>query len=291
MKFLRLLLIAAAATIVVCARAKAAADAAAEGGPFFLHLGGIYISAFSDITVLGDNEGDVILLFSRLTVKDGPFNNKIYGFSSEIYAPPEYIDKIEYYPLLWTGVFESSGAAGNYNYRGHIVPDFVVKLGLAIFRASCVLLLFAARRAFFEQGFCAVMNEAPAVVKAGLTFYFFCAALVVIFMLSVFLLPVSLLILLITAAVTITGETSAAQYIGFLAAGTFDLEFSDPSFGCLAAGLVVIETACLIPYASEIVMFFVMPVIASGAVYVSLLNATVHKKFYYLPFKTASGGV
>jgi len=291
MKFIRLLLIAAAATLIACARARAAAYAAAEGGPFFLRLGGRYVAAFSDITVPGDNEADVVLLFSRLAVKNGPAGFKVYGFSSEICAPPEYIETIEYHPLLWTAVFETSGASGDYAYRGHIVPGFVLKLGLALLRASCALLLFATRRAFFEQGFCAVMREAPAVVKAGLTFYFFCAALAVIFMLSVFLLPVSLLILLITAAVSVAGETSAAQYIGFLAAGTFDLEFADPSFGCLIAGLVVVETACLIPYAGEIIVFFVMPVIASGAVYVSLLNATVHKKFYYLPFKAASGEV
>ena len=286
MKFIRLSLITLSASLLLCARVWGAevGSVNAAGGPFFLRVNFGYIAVLSEISVSGPVDADIYLIFSRLIVEDGPVNGTVYGFSSDVLAHPDLTDTDFYQSLLGTAVFEKMDMIGGYFYRGNIVPEIILKLGMSLIRAACVLILFSAKRGFFEQGFCAVLNDTPSVLKAGVTFYFFCAALAVIFLLSVFLLPVSLLIIAAGFVVSVAGETSAAQFVGYTAAERFDVNFNDKSFGYTALGLAIIEALCLLPVADGLIALFVMPIVASGILYVSLVNAVVRKKFYYLPY-------
>jgi len=276
----RLLPAIAAFTLFACVQAWGSAGGAVGGGPFFLRVNDDYYAFFSEISVYGAIDGDVYLFFSRLTAETGTVNGKIYGFSSDA----DVSGGADFVSLLWTDIFETREESGTNIYYNNRIPDIIVRLGLAALRAGCVLIFFFVRRGFFEQGFCAAYYDIKSVVKTGLTVCFFCAALILIFLLSVVFSFVSALVFLFAAVLTAAGEASASIYVGRAASGAFDLEFEDKPLGYAALGLIIIETACLVPYVGGFINFVLMPVFASGIVCVNALNAFVYKKFYYAPY-------
>ena len=258
--------------------AAGTAGLSVQGGPFFLRLDNRLIVLFGDVTVNGDIDGDALLFFSSLTVVGGSLSGVAYCLSSEIRVPERY--ELRAAPLLGTGAFGYYETYGGFSGYGNALPGFVIRVVAALARAACVLVLLSVRRAFFEQGFCAIRDGTASVLKAGATFYFFCAALIIIFALSVFMFPVSLFIIAFAAAVSVVGETSVCMYAGYKAAGALRVAFADETYGFAALGLIIIETLCLAPFLDNLMTFLIVPVVSCGALCMILLNGFYYKKFY-----------
>ena len=259
-----------------------AADGVSDGGPFFLRFDNFSVAVFGEVSVNAETYDEIWLFFSRLVSGGDYIKNKIYSFSSEIIIYNADINnQIKPAAFPGTQIFEEYGVTGDYIYYKNTMPGVVLRMGLSLIRASCVMILFSLRRGFFEQGCGSLANDYKSVLKAGFTYYFFAAALAVIFLLSAFLFPVSLILIVFTVIITLIGETSVAMYAGKRAAGLLRAGFIDESYGNTLLGLIIIETLRLIPYLDRALSFFVMPVVSSGVLCMIVLNAFFYKRFYY----------
>jgi len=133
-----------------------------------------------------------------------------------------------------------------------------------------------------EQAAVLLFEEPMTVVRNGLTVFFFLIALMLIFGLTVFLLPVSLGIFILLQVVIWLGEVAIAIAAGYLLA-TRLLKRSFHT-GYMVGALVCIGLIKCIPYVSLPLTFIFMPLLSLGLVTTAIINGWVKRRYYETPF-------
>ncbi|MDR1687576.1 MAG: hypothetical protein LBS21_03060 [Clostridiales bacterium] len=225
-------------------------SSATSGRPFFI---------FSNIT-LNNHSGTVFSFFSRINI-EGELGGNCVAFFSEINI-------------------KEGGKVSGFCFNP---PVFVIKIAVAVLKILALLIIVSFNKTFFEQGYGACKNDTKAVLRAGLTAYFFALILGLIFFAAVITYPITILIILIMAATSLAGEVSLCMFVGSLILSSkFNLPFN--SFANILAGGIIIECVSFIPYAGQFYSYFILPALCLGILIITVFNSTFYNKLYTLPY-------
>ncbi|MCL2704433.1 MAG: hypothetical protein FWE91_12655 [Defluviitaleaceae bacterium] len=163
------------------------------------------------------------------------------------------------------------------------VPPYIIKLVSALINIMLCFGAYAAFGGFVAQGAVLVGAEPGAVIRNGILVYFAGAALVILLLLTIVLLPIALLIAAAGLALMIFGQSSMAMLIGLASAKRLNKRF--PPVLYLLAGLIALNIIVHIPYIGTGVSYIFLPMLSVGITVTSAINGLIKKKFYYAPFK------
>ena len=252
-----------------------------EFGGSFKH----FTALFSNVELKGYVQGNVFSLFSEIKIHPGTvIEGNIYTLSSKIIYENNG-KNINIKPVMQ--LFHSSGAAEEgLAFFSDKIPPYVLMLAAALINSALCLIVFTAAKGFIEQGGILLSAEPLRVIRNGLISYFFMFSLILIFALTVFFLPISLLFVMIYFIILLFGQASLAMLIGLTISHRLKKKLTP--FACLCTGLLITGVITNVPIISVGVNFLFMPILALGITLSGVVNALVKKKFYYLPFKTES---
>ncbi|GHV43527.1 hypothetical protein FACS189490_13670 [Clostridia bacterium] len=149
---------------------------------------------------------------------------------------------------------------------------------------ECFLCFFfyEAKKSFFDQGGVILTNEPLRAIQFGLSAYIPIAVAILLFALSVSLIPAAALLLIVLYVFVLLGQTSFAITIGNSVCKPLNKNM--PTEVYLLIGLVLLKAGGLIPYANTAVLGLFVPVLCLGVFFATLTNWSIRKLFYAVPY-------
>jgi hypothetical protein len=151
----------------------------------------------------------------------------------------------------------------------------VVKLAIC----ACVLSL---RPGAFCQAGGFILYSPLKVLANGLFGYFAFLALIIVFLVSVFGIPVAVFLFMIFWTVTLLGEIGLSLVAGLLLLDSLKLRTG--VYACMLLGVVLIEAIRRVPYLGYMVTMVLLPIICTGVVFTLFYEGWGKKVFFELPF-------
>jgi len=240
---------------------------------------------FTEADITEGYTGDIIVLFGTVRLA-GSIDGTVYTVSSTVTWPES--DDIHVEPLLSLLSFlgKTDNEDGTLAYSD-VIPNYVLRLFWIVAETLICMMLYPVKPGFMEQNGVLLFEEPMIVLRNGLIAYFFLLALMVIFALSVVLLPAAVAIFLVMQAAMWLGEVSLSITAGWLLAS---LLLKRPyNNGFMIFSLFAIGLIKCIPVVSFPFTFFFLPILSLGLVTTGFINGWVHKKYYITPFHDTSG--
>jgi len=246
---------------------------------------GDFLLVLSDAQIGENHTGDIYVLFGNVTLA-GRLDGTVYTFSSTVAYTDTNTPEIK--PLIGLLAFagRSHNEDGMTSYTD-VIPNQILLLFWIVAETLICMMLYPLKPGFMEQGAVLLFEEPITVLRNGLTAYFFFIALMVIFWLTVFLLPLSVGFLAIMQGMIWVGEVSLSITAGWLLATR--LLKRDYGTGFMVGGLIVIGLIKCIPVISLPFTYLFMPIISLGLVSTGFINGWITRKYYETPFHEQRG--
>ena len=240
---------------------------------------GDLILFFSHAKVSANHEGDIYVFFGDVQL-EGAVNGTVYTLSGAVSYPENEPPVQEPIIGVLSFISETSLENGIATYTDTI-PNYALWVFWLIVEMVACLMIYPIKPGFMEQGAVLMMEEPVNVLRNGLTVYFFCLALMFIFGLTVFLLPVSIGIFAVMQGAMWVGEVAIAVAMGRWLARQLKREYAH---GYMVVVLVMIGLLKSVPYVSVPMMYVAMPVLSLGLVTTNVINGWIHRRYYETPF-------
>ena len=258
---------------------------------------GYIISFFSTIEVQGNFTGDIYAFFSDVRINSqveyqGAVNIVSSGLIVEKGPGTGQID------IRGMGIFDwfsKSADTDAYWIYSNTVPWVVFQILLAIISVIIAMLLFLMKKSFMFQGSILLEKEPVHVIRNGIVVYSILIGFIILFALSVILIPLSLVLLMLIGFLIILGEVSLSLFLGYVL--TYSLSRPEPEdregkamvkgfppFVYLLIGVCIIETVKIIPVIGWVMGYVLLPVVTIGLGATAILNGFVFKVFYDVPY-------
>jgi hypothetical protein len=163
------------------------------------------------------------------------------------------------------------------------LPRWVL-IGLAsLLRMSVCLAVLLLRPGSVKQGAAFVLYKPLLTIGNGLLSYIVFMALIVIFIISVLGVPLAAMFLAVNWLLSLIGEASVGLAAGYIFYET--LGQKPNALTCTITGVFIIEVAQRIPYVSDAVTIFMLPVACVGTVVTFIYEGYLHKNCFSEPFE------
>lgn len=279
----------------------------ANGGLLFLfssavleesHVGYI-LSFFSNIQVGGEFKGDIYSFFSDIKVDmKSSFDGIINSISSNVFIAKDLIGRNIYVKgISIFDLFLKTAQTDDYIVYSNEIPYIVLQALVAIFNVCACGILFFIKKSFMEQGSVLLKEEPLEVIRNGIITYFILIGCMILLALTVFLIPLILLVFLITICMVLVGEAALSIYVGYIITdsvrpgGSFGFggeslyaRMRISSFVCMMIGVICIEAIKIVPVIGFSVSFLFLPLITLGMLITAVANGFLKKVFYETPY-------
>ena len=235
---------------------------------------------FTEADIADGYTGDIVVLFGTVRLA-GALSGTVYTLSSAVSCREDGVPPAEPLLSLLSFLGTTSRTDGMVTYAD-VIPRYALLLFWLVAETLICMMLYPIKPGFMEQNGVLLFEEPVNVLRNGLTTYFFLLALIVIFSLSVILLPAALLIFLAAQALLWLGEVALAVTAGRLLASRLLKRAYHNGYMVLA--LLTIGALKCIPTFSLPFTFFFLPILSLGLVMTGFINGWIHKKYYSTPF-------
>ena len=236
---------------------------------------------FSDAKIGANHKGNVYVFFGNVHLQE-QMEGTVYTFSSVVTYAEDAAPNIEPIIGLLSFVSNTSLADGVVTYSD-VVPWQVLLLFWVIAETLICMMIHPIKPGFIEQGGVLLFREPVNVLRNGMTAYFFCIALMFVFGLTVFLLPVSLGVLAVMQGMIWVGEVALAVAAGWWLSARVLRRRQRHGYTILA--LILIGVVKCIPVVSVPFTYLILPVVSLGLMTTSFINGWVNRRYYETPFR------
>jgi hypothetical protein len=305
-------------TYIVCAAAGAAHNidfpnvfvydknvtkAKENGGLLFLFsnatLGaqydGFIVSFFSRIDVTGNYRGDIYAFFSDITVENSAaFDGTAHMLSSDVSIAREQAVDIGVRGIGFFDLFMRKQQTERFIVLSNTLPLIAFQVILGVFNVFVCAVFFFIKKSFMHQASVLLKEEPLEVIRTGIAVYFVIIGFILIFALTVFLIPLILIGFLAALVIVLVGETALSLYIGYLITDTLTFgktrrssvyaAFHPSSFLLMVIGVTGIEVLKLIPLIGLAVRYLFLPLITIGMVAAAFTNGFLRKRYSETPY-------
>jgi len=176
---------------------------------------------------------------------------------------------------------EGSFFASVFIFYYHI-PAWITTAGAAFFRILVCLLTLKLKPGSVKQGGGFILYRPLQLIGNGLLGYCMFMALILVFILSIWGIPLAFVILAIMWLITLIGETALALAGGYLLLDSFHKKSN--IFTYLIAGALPIELLRCLPILGYAVGMFLLPAICVGMVITLIYEGYLKKNYWEVPF-------
>ncbi|MDR1541351.1 MAG: hypothetical protein LBU32_25820 [Clostridiales bacterium] len=163
-----------------------------------------------------------------------------------------------------------------------LMPFWVLYVWAVIIKAAIAAIAFSLKKNLFSQAAGFILYNPIKVIGNGLLGYFAFLAVMIVFALSVFGIPVAVLLFFALWVISFMGEVSLGLAAGFLFCGSIKRKAS--ASACMAMGVVAIEVLRKLPFLGYIISMLLLPIICAGVMFTLYYEGYVKKNFFELPF-------
>jgi hypothetical protein len=188
----------------------------------------------------------------------------------------------EEFLLFFKTILEYESWVTKFAAQLHLLPFWLMYLWAAAIKLAMCELAFIIRPSVFCQASGFILYAPLQVIGNGLLGYFAFLALIIIFFLSVFGIPVSILLFLVLWILSMLGEIGLGLVIGYLAFDSAKKKAAASVYMLL--GVAIIECLRRLPYMGYLVTMILLPIMCAGVMFTLFYNGYGKKKFYALPF-------
>jgi|GEM_PF-1460930 len=243
-----------------------------EEGPLFLF--------FTEADIAEGYTGDILVLFGSVHLS-GNIDGTVFTISSTITSSESADVSVE--PLLsLLSFFVRTDTADGQRTYSDVIPNYILLLFWIVAETLICMMLYPVKPGFMEQNGVLLFIEPMLVLRNGLTAYFFFFALMIVFGLTVVLLPLALGIFLVMQVMIWFGEVALAITAGWML--SVRLLKKTYNNGYMIVSLLAIGFIKCIPVFSLPFTFFFLPILSLGLVTTGFINGWIHKKYYSTPF-------
>lgn len=237
---------------------------------------------FSTVTLTENASADnIYAFFSEIIIAEGAaVAGKIKPLSSAVILPVE-TGSFVVSPYI-NGWFEDWNVSELETLYSNKIPTYVLNCLFALIGAVAYLASYGMFKGFLKQGVMAMTAEPFKVMRNGVAAYLLSAIFILLFSLSVILLPIAAVLVMIFLVFAVVGQAALSMLIGLTVSKRLGKRM--PALACLALGWLPVAVITNIPIINVGVVYIFLPILSTGITVTALINGFLKKIFYYAPF-------